>query len=65
MPGDCWFYVTVLMFNIEKKQYSKGYVTRLVSSRGEFNPCVEFASVSGQTYLPVYMFNRGEISFYP
>ena len=20
MPGDCWFYVTVLMFNIEKEK---------------------------------------------
>ena len=29
---------------------------------GEFLPWVEFAPVSGQTYLSAYMFNRGEIS---
>ena len=40
----------------------KGYVTRIVSPRGEFHPRVEFAPVSGQTYLSVHMFNRGEIS---
>ena len=22
MPGDCWFYVTVYMFNIKKKKYN-------------------------------------------
>ena len=41
---------------------SKGYVTRIVSPRGEFHPWVEFTPVSGQTSLSVYMFNRGEIS---
>ena len=43
----------------------KEYVTRIVSLRGEFNHWVEFAPVSGQTYLSVYMFNRGEISPLP
>ena len=33
-----------------------GYVTRIFS---------EFAPVSGQTYLSVYMFNRGKISPLP
>ena len=33
----------------------------MVSSRGDFHPWVEFAPVSGQTYISVYMFNRGEI----
>ena len=42
-----------------------GYVTRIVSPWGEFHPWVEFAPVSGQTYLSVYMFNRGEISPLP
>ena len=44
---------------------SKGYITRIVSPRGEFHPWVEFAPVSGQTYLSVYMFNRGKISPLP
>ena len=42
-----------------------GYVTRIVSPWGEFHPWVEFAPVSGQTYLSVFMFNRGEISPLP
>ena len=25
MPGDCWFYVTVYMFNIEKKKKRTSY----------------------------------------
>ena len=41
---------------------TKGYVTRMISPRGDFHPWVDFAPVSGQTYLSVYMFNRGEIS---
>ena len=42
-----------------------GYVTRIISPWGEFYSWVEFAPVSGQTYLSVYMFNRGEISSLP
>ena len=38
------------------------YVTRIAPPWGKFHPWVEFAPVSGQTYLSVYMFNRGEIS---
>ena len=37
----------------------------MISPRDEFHPWVEFAPVSGQTYLSVYMFNRGEISSLP
>ena len=44
---------------------SQGYVTRIVLPRGEFHPWVEFAPVCDQTYLSVYMFNRGEISSLP
>ena len=39
--------------------------TRIHVYRGEFHPWVEFALVSGQTYLTVYMLNRGEISPLP
>ena len=44
---------------------SKGYVTCMISPWGEFHPWVEFAPVSGQTYLSVYMFNRNGISPLP
>ena len=37
----------------------------MISPRGEFHIWVEFAPVSGQTYLSAYMFNRGEISPLP
>ena len=40
----------------------KRYATRIVSPRCEFHPWVEFVHISGQTYLSVYMFNRGEVS---
>ena len=40
----------------------QGYVTRIISPRGEFHPWVELESASGQTYLSVYMFNRGKTS---
>ena len=40
---------------------TKRYVTRIVSPRGEFHPWDEFASAPGQTYLSLYLFNRGEI----
>ena len=41
--------------------FSMGYVTCIVSPLGEFYPWVEFAPISGKTYLSVYMFNRDEI----
>ena len=37
----------------------------MISPRDEFHPWVEFAPVAGQTYLSVYMLNRGEISPLP
>ena len=40
---------------------TKRYVTSIVSPRGEFHPWAEFASAPGQTYLSLYLFNRGEI----
>ena len=43
----------------------KGYITRIVSPRAEFHPWVEFAPVSGQTYLSVYILNQGEVSPLP
>ena len=43
----------------------EGYVTRIVLPRVEFYPWVDFAPVSGQTYLSVYVFNGGEISPLP
>ena len=43
----------------------KGYVIPIVSPRGEFHPWVEFAPVSVQTCLSVYMFSGGEISPLP
>ena len=39
----------------------RGYGTRIVPPQVKFHPWVEFAPVSGQTFLSVYMFNRGEI----
>ena len=44
---------------------TKGYIILTVIPRGEIHLWVEFAPVSGQTYLSVYMFNRDEISPLP
>ena len=43
----------------------QGYVPRIILPRGEFHPWVQFVPVSGQTYLSVHMFIRGEILTLP
>ena len=47
------------LYDILGVRYTYGF------TQGEFHPWVEFAPVSGKTYLSVYMFNRGKISPLP
>ena len=54
-----------MSLKISKYFHPQGYVTRIVSPRGEFHSRVEFAPVFGKTCLSVYMFNRGEILTLP